>query len=78
MVPRNGLEPDDPWGYSLRSYLNYATGKSELALEDIDKAIELDPLNAKYQSFKEALISDATNFPQSSGVVTPTPVADNN
>lgn len=53
------LEPDDSQGYGARAKLYLSLGKSDKALADIRKALELDAENAEYKKTLDAISGTA-------------------
>ena len=47
-----GLKPDFAEAWYYRGASNFYLGQKEQSLTDLNKAIELDPKNAKYLNFK--------------------------
>ena len=48
------LKPDFAEAWYYRGTSNFYLGQKDLSLNDINKAIDLDPKNSKYLNFKSA------------------------
>ncbi len=59
-----GMFPDKAELYSMRSDNQAKKGRQELAMQDIDKAIELEPTNKNYILRRAYLNSDAHRYSQ--------------